>query len=324
MFIKKWMKSLCSGDITLPDDTETTAAKESPPTKPRFTRESLKRLANRGNPPSDKTVLESEWWRIFQRRLSGMKLVREVERTLPGPLANLYPTFEIVDPEEKISEEEKFFQSNSHESKSWVIDRLVARLGDPDKLSEFNGMAVEKNNLVITALEKDFYGRFAVEMADWVAELSKKNWFEDTVFVRCILGIAQSVKGYAINSQSPNSGPKIEFDTRALGSYSIQEEQEALEKLGISPRPLYSIIWEYESWWKKIVAKDHYKRIIEGDLRDDPYSSVSELSRWLYEAGLHLSDIGGNREELIIACSKFLDQKKRCVIETINSESQFS
>lgn len=286
----------------------------------------LNSVSNHEKPPSDEKVLKSAWWKIFQQRLANLRLVRDIGKTLPGPLANLNPVIEIIDSKVEISEENRFLRFNPYQNKSWVIGQLVEKLGGAEALLEFKGMTVGKNNLVITAVGEGFYGRFAVEIAEWAQELSIEDRFEDEIFIRCVQGLVHTVFGYAIRAQRipENLGSEIDFDSRALGSYSFKEKREALEMLGLDFHSLKAIDFKYEPWRLKIIAESHYREILAGDFDSNPDSKISELARGLDKANLNLSDIGGSRKELAIACSKFLDQRKRRVIGTIKNESRFS
>ena len=209
-----------------------------------MTRKELKRRVNFWRPPPNEKVLASKWWKAFRNNLSNLSLVRDFDTIKSHPL-NL--SFMVNTPERENLGKFGLIRINPDERKSWTIDRLICELGIPGRFDEFGACTLWLNALIIEAIEKDFYQRFARELADWVfQEYNSGNYSENLISYG--RGLIYDVYRLAIVSQANKATSDEEkrrqideFDRRGWNSFSWREHYSALKEASLNYFKLQNI-----------------------------------------------------------------------------------
>jgi len=242
------------------------------------------------------TLLDSKWRQGFFENLSKLNLIRDIESISISRRLN----FEIVSPSGKAYGEKRYFFLSVNESKFSDIDQLLIYLSPHVSCSGYQSHATLRNNvLVLKHLEEDFFGRFALEIFDWVTIAKEK----DSGSIVCEIPLlVDLIYSFAVKSQRGG----INLNSRRFHEYSHDELEEVLQKLGLNYLKIESLLEESRPERNLLEAKKLFKNIRESFYGKQKLKSIFMLQRskianlvdLMIEAGLKPEDMGESQASL--------------------------
>lgn len=281
-----------------------------------MTRSQLLRLATYGDFVPNEKIVGSKWWEVFFRRLSGLLLVRDVELAKDHKKLN----FEISDTEEGPAERNKVFQIDPFQRKSWEVDNLISNLMAQTTAHahcQISTQSLRKNDLILKALEENFYGRFARELFDWLKLARGEN---QDMLIGAVPFLAGAICQFAVKSQgceAETEKERIIREQEADENYSNAELISALVQISLDYGEIEAIIAETDSLRLRLEATEIYENLIINPVIEVFLMKENDRRKKLFEtlrkAGLKLNDIGGSVDRIIAAYANYYRKQLKII-----------